>query len=90
MFDAGVDAAVNGMTDYVNERMDRYKDDRYSGLLGGARWLKDKLFGLPKEADVFYVAGRQRFTQLMDALVVKVAALVETRLKEAKDEVAKG
>ncbi len=90
MFDAGVDAAVNGMTDFVNARMDAYKDDRYSGILGGARWLKDKLLGLPKEADRFYVEGRLRFTQLMDALVVKVAALVETRLKEAKDEVAKG
>jgi hypothetical protein len=90
LFDAGIDAAVNGMTDYVNARMDEYKDDRYSGIFGGARWLKDKLFGLPAEADVFYVAGRKLFTKLMDALVVKVAALVETRLKEAKAEVAKG
>ena len=90
MFDTGVDAAVTGMTDYVNERMDKYKDERYSGILGKGRWLKDKLFGLPHEADVFYTAGRNLFTRLMDALVVRVAALVEKRLKEAKDEVAKG
>ena len=90
LFDAGVDAAVNGMTGYVNQRMDRYKDERYSGLIGKGRWLKDKLLGLPSEADVFYVEGRKLFTRLMDALVVRVAALVETRLKEAKDEVAKG
>jgi hypothetical protein len=90
IFDKGVDAAVKGMTDYVNERLDAYKDDRYSGLFGGARWLKDKLFGLPSEVKVYYEAGRKVFTLEMDALVVRVASLVETRLKEAKDEVSKG
>ena len=40
--------------------MDAYKDDRYSGFLGGARWLKDKLFGMPDEVNVFYSRGPDR------------------------------
>jgi hypothetical protein len=90
MFDAGTDAALKAMTDYVEARIAAYKDDRYSGLLGGARWIRDQFKGLPEEANVFYEEGRAKFTRMMNALVVKVAAVVEKRLKEAKDEVAKG
>ena len=36
----------------MGAKMDAYKDDRYSGLFGGARWLKDKLFGMPDEVNV--------------------------------------
>jgi len=90
MFDAGTDAALKTMTDYVEARIDAYKDDRYSGLLGAGRWIRDKFKGLPDEANVFYEEGRAKFTRMMNALVVKVAAIVEQRLKEAKDEVAKG
>jgi len=90
MFDAGTDAALKAMTDYVEARIDAYKDDRYSGLLGAGRWIRDKFKGLPDEANVFYEEGRAKCTRMMNALVVKVAAIVEQRLKEAKDEVAKG
>jgi hypothetical protein len=91
LFDQGVDAALKAMTDYVDARMTRYKLERY--LLkpfGAALWIKDQFLGLPDEANVFYEQGRSLFTKLMNALVVRVAALVEQRLKEAKDEVAKG
>ena len=90
LFDSGTDAALKAMTDYVERRISDYKGDRYSGLLGGARWIRDQFKGLPEEANAFYVEGRALFTRLMNALVVKVAAIVEKRLKEAKDEVAKG
>jgi hypothetical protein len=91
MFDQGVDAALKAMTDFVDARMTRYKLERY--LLkpfGAALWIKDQFLGLPDEVNVFYEQGRNLFTRLMNALVVKVAALVEQRLKEAKDEVTKG
>ncbi len=90
IFDQGTDAALNAMTAFVDARLDAYKDDRYSGILGKGRWIRDQFRGLPHEVDVFYEQGRQVFQQRMDALVVRVAALVERRLKEAKDEVAKG
>jgi hypothetical protein len=90
IFDQGTEAALNAMTSFVNARLRAYKDDRYSGVLGGARWIRDQFRGLPDEVNVFYEQGRQLFQARMDALVVRVAALVERRLKEAKDEVAKG
>jgi Novel AID APOBEC clade 1 len=90
IFDAGVESALQNMTDYVEARIEEYKDDRYSGILGKGRWLRDKFKGLPDEANVFYERGRVVFTQMMDRVVVRVADLVERRLKEAKDEVAKG
>jgi hypothetical protein len=92
MFDQGTDAALNAMTSFVNTRMRKYKIDRYLSIpvVGAARWIRDQFAGLPDEVNVFYEQGRQLFQGLMDNLVVRVAALVERRLKEAKDEVARG
>lgn len=92
IFDAGTDAALAAMTTYVNGRLRRYKIDRYLSipLVGQARWVADQFMGLPDEVNVFYVEGRALFTSRMDALVVRVANLVETRLKEAKAEIARG
>lgn len=89
-FDRGTDAALAAMKNYVEERIDDYKDERYSGLRGKARWLRDKFKGLPAAANVFYVEGRELFTKLMDAVIVRVANLVEQRLREAKKIVADG
>ena len=92
MFDAGVDAALNTMTKFVNDKIFDYKLRRYLSipLVGAARWIRDQFLGLPDEVNVFYQQGRTVFQAAMDVLIVKVAALVERRLKEAKVEVAKG
>ncbi|HKV11212.1 MAG TPA: hypothetical protein VJ725_23930 [Thermoanaerobaculia bacterium] len=92
MFDQGTEAALNAMTTFVNARIRRYKIDRYLSIpvVGAARWIRDQFLGLPDEVNAFYEQGRQLFQSRMDALVVRVAALVERRLKEAKDEVARG
>jgi hypothetical protein len=90
MFDSGTDAALQAMTDFTEKRIDEYKDDRYSGIIGKGRWIRDQFKGLPADANVFYEQGRALFARLMNALVVKVAATVDQRLKEAKDEVKKG
>ncbi len=89
LFDAGVDAALKAMTDYTEAKIEAYKDDRYSGLIGKGRWIRDQFKGLPEEANAFYEQGRALFTRMMNGLVVKVAAIVDRRLKEAKDEVAR-
>ncbi|MFL5655411.1 MAG: hypothetical protein ACJ8CB_14705, partial [Ktedonobacteraceae bacterium] len=93
MFDQGVEAAMKHMTDHIDARMSKWKFDRYFSLgliIGGARWIKDKLLDLPKDVDIFYEEGRELFTKELDALVVKISNLVETRLKEAKDEITNG
>jgi hypothetical protein len=89
-FDGGTDAALAAMKAYTEQRIDAYKDERYSGVVGKGRWLKDQFKGLPEEANVFYVEGRNLFTRLMDVVIVRVANLVEKRLAEAKKLVADG
>ena len=92
IFDSGVDAALNTMTAFVNAKIRDYKIKRYLSvpLLGLAAWVRDQFKGLPDEVNAFYEQGRALFQGLMDALIVRVAKLVEQRLREAKAEVAKG
>jgi hypothetical protein len=90
MFDRGVETAMENMKRSVNARKDAWKDRRYDRIGGSLLWAKDKLFGLPDEVKVFYEEGRKLFTEEMDALVVRIADTVESRLKEAKGEVDKG
>ncbi|NTU83505.1 MAG: hypothetical protein HGA45_29740 [Chloroflexales bacterium] len=86
VFDAGTEAAIQRMKSYVDTRF----DERYSGISGAAAWLRDKLLPLPPEVKAWFDEANKLFMADLDALVVRVAALVETRLKEAKDEVGKG
>jgi hypothetical protein len=86
MFDRGSEAAVEKMKKYVEDRF----DDRYSGILGKGRWLKDKLLPLPDSVKEWFIEAHKVFLDELDNVVVRVANLVERRLKEAKDEIAKG
>ena len=92
IFDPGVDAAIAQMKSYVDDQLFDYKLRRYLSipLVGLARWLRDAVLNLPDEVNVFYAQGRVLFTRSMDALIDRVAALVEKRLAEAKAEVAAG
>ncbi|HET9918617.1 MAG TPA: hypothetical protein VFQ30_02155, partial [Ktedonobacteraceae bacterium] len=90
MFDKGIEDAMTKMKSYIDQKMDAYKDDRYGGIGGGLLWASDKLFGMPDEVNVYYETGRKLFMQDLDTLVVSISRVVETRLKEAKDEIAKG
>lgn len=89
-FDRGATAAQQFFEDYVKRRMDAYKDDRYDGIIGAGKWLKDKFLGLPSEVNKFYEEGRELYVGKMDAVLDRVATLVEKGLNEAKLEIAKG
>ncbi|HEV2801609.1 MAG TPA: hypothetical protein VGW12_13980 [Pyrinomonadaceae bacterium] len=89
-FDSGTDAALAAMKAYTEARIDAYKDERYSGVIGKGRWLRDQFKGLPEAANVFYVEGRNLFTRMMDVVIVRVSNLVEKRLAEAKKIVSDG
>jgi hypothetical protein len=90
IFDAGADAALATMKSSANAEIDRYKDDRYSGALGKLRWVDDLFSDTPPEIKRIIARARERFTVEMDALAVRVAALVDNRLAEAKAIVAAG
>ncbi len=89
-FDEGSQAAKQAFEDYVDAKMDAYKEDRYGGWLGWADWLSDKISGMPNEVNVFYVDGRNLFLQKMDAVIDSVVALIGSGLTEAKAEIANG
>ncbi|HEY9285568.1 MAG TPA: OmpH family outer membrane protein, partial [Pyrinomonadaceae bacterium] len=90
IFDSGTDAALAAMKAYVEARIDAYKEERYSGAIGKGRWIRDQFKGLPEAANRFYVEGRDLFARLMDRVIVRVANLVEQRLRESKALVAAG
>ena len=90
IFDHGAEAAKQAFETYVDERMTRWKDDRYSRLGGSVLWLKDKLAGLPDEVNAFYQEGRQLYTDRMDRVIDQVATAVETGLADAKQLIRDG
>ena len=89
-FAQGEGAARKKFEDYVGQRMDAYKEDRYGGLFGGAKWLKDKLFGMPSEVNAFYAEGKTRYLADMDGVIGKIADIVGTGLNGARARIAQG
>jgi uncharacterized protein YukE len=90
LFDRGADAALEAMKTYANTEIDAFKDERYSGLRGKARWLADLFGDVPDEIKAILKRARERFMKQMDGLAVDVAALVDRRIAEAKAEIARG
>ncbi|RKH40951.1 hypothetical protein D7X12_19550 [Corallococcus sicarius] len=90
LFDVGAEAALADMKSYANREIDRFKDERYSGITGGARWLADLFRDVPEGIKVILRAARGRFATRMDALAVRISVTVDNRLADAKAEVDKG
>lgn len=89
-FDTAAAAAKKVFEDFVDAKMTAYKEKRYGGWLGWAKWAKDKLLGMPGEVNAFYSEGRQLYLQKMDAVIDEVTAIIGNALTSAKAEVAKG
>lgn len=90
VFSAGAEAAKKAFEDYVDAKMEAYKEERYGGWLGWARWIADKLAGMPGEVNVFYAEGRNLFISKMDAVIDNVVAIIGRGMAEAKAEIANG
>jgi hypothetical protein len=89
-FDTGSAQAQQAFETHVETRMDAYKDERYSGLRGKGRWIRDKFRGLPNAVNVFYEEGRNLYLSIMDGVLNNIAIIVETGLNDAKAEIALG
>jgi hypothetical protein len=90
VFDEGAKAASKIFEDFVDAKMEAYKEERYGGLLGWAAWAKDKLMGMPSEVNGFYAEGRQLYIAKMDAVIDNVVAIISATLAKAKAEIANG
>ncbi|MFB7950874.1 hypothetical protein [Streptomyces sp. NPDC056045] len=89
-FTQGEKAARDAFTADHKRRMKKYKDKRYSGMFGGAKWAKDKLLGMPKEANALFQEARKLYVAQMQTVISSVADLIGTELGRAKARIAKG
>ncbi|MFJ2092641.1 hypothetical protein ACIOEW_25705 [Streptomyces sp. NPDC087901] len=89
-FTAGEKSARDAFTADHKRRMKKYKDKRYSGFTGKARWVKDKFAGLPKAANDLYQEARKLYVAQMQTVISSVADLIGAELGKAKARIAKG
>ncbi|WP_406014002.1 hypothetical protein OG520_19425 [Streptomyces sp. NBC_00984] len=89
-FTQGEKAARDAFTADHKRRMKKYKDKRYSGMLGPAKWAKDKLMGMPKEANDLFQEARKLYVAKMQTVISSVADIIGAELGKAKARIAKG
>jgi hypothetical protein len=89
-FTTGEAGARSAFEAYVEAKMSAYKKDRYGGWLGGYRWLRDKIAGMPPKVNEFYEAGRELYLAKMNVVISRVADIVGRALTAAKQRIAKG
>jgi hypothetical protein len=89
-FKDGEGKARAAFESYVDTKVSAYKDDRYSGLRGKWRWIKDKFKGLPGEVNQFYAQGRELYLSRMEGVIGSVADIVGRELTRAKERIALG
>jgi hypothetical protein len=89
-FETGEAGARSVFEAYVEAKMSAYKKDRYGGWLGGYRWLRDKIAGMPPKVNEFYEAGRELYLTKMNVVISNVADIVGKDLTEAKQRIARG
>ncbi|MFF8696797.1 hypothetical protein ACF08W_31755, partial [Streptomyces sp. NPDC015144] len=79
-FTQGEKTARDAFTADHKRRMKAYKDKRYSGMFGGAKWAKDKLLGMPKEANNLFQEARKLYVTKMQTVIATVADIIGTEL----------
>ncbi|MEB3356329.1 MAG: DUF4157 domain-containing protein [Synechococcales bacterium] len=92
-FDAGAGVAKQQFEDYVKEKMDAYKQERYGNGWDITKWgnaIRDFFVGLPPEVNQFFVDGRQRYLDTMDGCLTEIANLVADKLNQAKQRISQG
>ena len=82
--------ARDTFTSEHKRRMSEYKDQRYSGWTGKARWVRDLFAGLPEEANQVYVVARDNYVAEMRKVISRIADTIAGELARAKRRIAKG
>src|SRR6185295_9768628 len=89
-FTDGEGAARKAFDTKLAKDMKEWKGDRYGGLRGKFRWLKDEVAGLPKEVETIFAAAKDDYVARMDKVIKSVARVVTTELQKAVDRIALG
>ncbi len=90
VFDKGEKAARDTFDNTVGKEVDDWKDERYSGLRGKWRWVKDKFAGLPPEVNQIYARNRATYLASMQKVISDVADVVGSTLAKTKQRIADG
>ena len=89
-FESGEAKARAAFTRQHKTEMQAWKDKRYDGLRGKARWLKDKLLGVPAAAMRIFDRARETYLRHLRGTVAKIADIVGNELTRAKKRIADG
>jgi len=90
IFEDGATQTQKEFEDYVDKKMSDYKAQRYGGMWGWTRWIRDQFVGLPDEVNKFYEEGKQNYLDSMSKTIDQIADLVANQLNAAKAEIANG
>lgn len=89
-FAKGQAAASKTFEDEVNRDINAWKRRRYSGIFGGAKWLKDKFFGIADfpEVQQAFDKARARYIDRIDALIAEINKANQKVIADCKQELA--
>lgn len=85
-FDTSQQRFLDAFNRVTRAELETFKDDRYSGALGWARWLKDRFVSINELAPVKRIYQRNRDTYIakIDQLIAVISAQVEQTIKDSK------
>ncbi|MCD9590082.1 HPC2 multi-domain protein [Streptomyces sp. 8ZJF_21] len=89
-FEEGEKKARDAFNKDQKRRMKEYKDKRYGGFWGPAKWAKDKIAGMPEEANRLFQESRKLYVNQMQGVISSIADTIGTELGKAKTRIAKG
>lgn len=90
VFEPGISSAIASFKGNIDREVEKFYDERYTGISGAAQWLIDKFKDTPPEVKAITKRNLTTFTKNMDALAVRVAGLVDKRLNKAKADIDAG
>ncbi|MGW4732166.1 phage tail protein [Streptomyces shenzhenensis] len=89
-FEEGEKRARDAFNTDQKRRMKEYKDKRYGGFFGPAKWAKDKLMGMPEEANQLFQESRKLYVRLMQGVISSIADMIGRELGRAKARITRG
>lgn len=90
-FDQG-QAKYSKLFEYeVKRDINAWKRDRYSGIFGGVKWLKDKIVGIEHFPEVkrAFSTARERYVQRIDQLIAQIDKDNNQVIQDCKAELEK-
>ncbi|GGJ33295.1 phage tail protein [Deinococcus roseus] len=89
-FEQGLTRAADNLKRNAELEKEKFREERYSGVTGAARWVADLFRACPDGLKEGFKRARAKFTQETDVLVNRIGQFVDSRIKAAKSEIQRG